>query len=137
MRTRCTGSRERCLTQSKQPIEIATTPRTAALFAPAQRTMTQSPQTGSMKQIALPTTELTVDEVMQRWPSTIRVFLDFGMRCVGCPIATFHSVDEACREHGIDLEKFLGRLRAAAQGAQMSRPGEAACGCPSASPNRA
>jgi hybrid cluster-associated redox disulfide protein len=27
------------------------------------------------------------------------VFLDFRMRCVGCPIATFHSVDEACDEH--------------------------------------
>ena len=72
-----------------------------------------------MKRTALPTTELTVDEVMRRWPSTIRVFLDFHMHCVGCPIATFHSVDEASREHGIDLVMFLSSLRRAAQAIEM------------------
>jgi hybrid cluster-associated redox disulfide protein len=107
----------------------------AALFAPAQRTVTASAQTGIMKKIALPTAELTVDSVMQRWPSTIRIFLDFGLNCVGCPIATFHSVDEACSEHGIDLEKFLERLRETA--AQTSAPAETGRDWPSASPNRA
>ena len=33
--------------------------------------------------------DLTVDDVMRRWPATIRVFLDFRMGCVGCPIAAF------------------------------------------------
>jgi hybrid cluster-associated redox disulfide protein len=68
-----------------------------------------------MKRIALPETEMTVDQVMQQWPCTIRAFLDFNMHCVGCPIATFHSVEEACREHGIDLVTFLRRLQAAAK----------------------
>jgi hybrid cluster-associated redox disulfide protein len=36
------------------------------------------------------------------------------MRCVGCPIACFHSVDDAAREHGVDREVFLGALRACA-----------------------
>jgi len=89
-----------------------------------------------MKRIAFPTTDLTVDDVMHRWPATIRIFLDFGMHCVGCPIAAFHAVDEACNEHGIDLVKFLERLRAAAQAAQTAPP-EGACDCPSASSNRA
>jgi hybrid cluster-associated redox disulfide protein len=53
-----------------------------------------------------------VDDVMRRWPASIRVFLDFRMGCVGCPIASFHSVDDACREHGIDREGFLAALRA-------------------------
>jgi hybrid cluster-associated redox disulfide protein len=34
------------------------------------------------------------------------------MGCVGCPIATFHTVDDASREHGIDNEAFLQALRA-------------------------
>jgi hybrid cluster-associated redox disulfide protein len=88
-----------------------------------------------MKKIALLTTELTVDEVMRRWPPTIRVFLDFSMHCVGCPIAPFHSVEEACREHGVDLAEFFGRLQAAAQSAKMPVQLEAERGCPSASPN--
>jgi hybrid cluster-associated redox disulfide protein len=58
--------------------------------------------------------EMMVDEVMRRWPATIRVFLDFRMNCVGCPIAGFHTVEDACREHGTASADFLTALRAAA-----------------------
>ncbi|MGY2906694.1 DUF1858 domain-containing protein [Bradyrhizobium sp. URHC0002] len=57
------------------------------------------------------TLDMTVDQVMKRWPASIRVFLDFRMGCVGCPIATFHSVDEASREHRIDGHALLASLR--------------------------
>lgn len=57
--------------------------------------------------------EMTVDEVMRRWPATIRVFLVFRMNCVGCPIAGFHTVEDACREHGAAPGHFLSALRAA------------------------
>ena len=56
---------------------------------------------------------LLVDVVMRRWPTTIRVFLNFKLGCVGCPIASFHSVDDACREHGIDQMSFMAALRRA------------------------
>jgi hybrid cluster-associated redox disulfide protein len=52
-----------------------------------------------------------VDEVMRSHPTTIRVFLDFKMGCVGCPIACFHTVDNACAEHGVDRGAFLRALR--------------------------
>jgi hybrid cluster-associated redox disulfide protein len=52
-----------------------------------------------------------VDDVMSAAPETIRVFLQFGMACVGCPIACFDTVDDACREHGVDRDAFLGALR--------------------------
>jgi hybrid cluster-associated redox disulfide protein len=52
-----------------------------------------------------------VDEVMRQWPATIRVFLDHKMRCVGCPIACFHTVDDACHEHGVNGAQFLAALR--------------------------
>ena len=56
---------------------------------------------------------LLVDDVMTCWPATIRVFLDFRLGCIGCPIASFHSVDDACREHGIDASHFMTALRGA------------------------
>ena len=52
-----------------------------------------------------------VDDVMRGAPETIRVFLEFRMGCVGCPIACFHTVDDACREHGVDRDAFLQALR--------------------------
>jgi hybrid cluster-associated redox disulfide protein len=57
------------------------------------------------------TLDMTVEQVMNRWPDSIRVFLDFRMSCVGCPIASFHSVDEASREDQIDGTAFLAALR--------------------------
>jgi hypothetical protein len=30
---------------------------------------------------------------------------------VGCPIACYHTVDDACREHGVDRDAFLDALR--------------------------
>ena len=52
-----------------------------------------------------------VEEVMTSYPATIRVFLDFKMGCVGCPIACFHTVDDACAEHGVNRGAFLRALR--------------------------
>ncbi len=60
---------------------------------------------------SMPTPDMTVDQVMNRWPASIRVFMDFRLNCVGCPIATFHSVDEACCEHKVDGDAFLGALQ--------------------------
>jgi hybrid cluster-associated redox disulfide protein len=51
-----------------------------------------------------------VDDVMGRSPQAIGVFLRFKMHCVGCPIACFHTVDDACREHGVDRQAFLAAL---------------------------
>jgi hybrid cluster-associated redox disulfide protein len=52
--------------------------------------------------------------VMTARPATIRVFLDFRMGCVGCPISAFHTVDDACMEHGVDRGEFLAALRVVA-----------------------
>jgi hybrid cluster-associated redox disulfide protein len=62
----------------------------------------------------MPTPDMTVDQVMNRWPASIRVFMNFKMGCVGCPIAAFHSVEEASREHNIDGSAFLDALQAVA-----------------------
>jgi hybrid cluster-associated redox disulfide protein len=109
--------------------------RFAVLFAPAQRAVTQALQSASMETLARPTTEQTVDDVMRRWPSTIHVFIEFRMHCVGCPIATFHSVEEACREHGIDLATFLRSLHRAVQASAVQVPVEADLDWPSARAN--
>jgi hybrid cluster-associated redox disulfide protein len=51
-----------------------------------------------------------VDDVMGDRPETIRIFLAFQMHCVGCPIACFHNVTDACREHRVDPDTFLAAL---------------------------
>jgi hybrid cluster-associated redox disulfide protein len=90
--------------------------RTVDLFAPAQ-----SPETAQMVlwrslemlEVKRPLTidpEMTVDEIMRRWPATIRVFIRNRMLCIGCPIGVFHTVKDACDAHRIDENIFSGEL---------------------------
>lgn len=59
--------------------------------------------------------DVTMDEIMRLWPSTIPVILRHGMLCVGCPIAGFHTTQDACDEHGVEPGPFLRDLEAAAR----------------------
>lgn len=54
-----------------------------------------------------------VDDILRAFPQTARVFLDNGMKCVGCPIGLFHTIDDACREHDLDRAMLLSELDAA------------------------
>ena len=57
--------------------------------------------------------DMSMDDIMRLWPATIRTILDYGLLCVGCPIASFHTVDDGIREHGIEERAFRQSLRAA------------------------
>jgi hybrid cluster-associated redox disulfide protein len=61
-----------------------------------------------------------VDDVMNEWPATIRVFLDRKMLCVGCPMGRFHTVADACREHGLECAPFLADLQSLADRREMA-----------------
>lgn len=56
-----------------------------------------------------------VDDIMREFPATIRIFLDYRMNCVGCPIGEFHTVEDSCREHNVNAEEFLAALRQSAR----------------------
>ncbi len=57
--------------------------------------------------------ELSVAEIMERWPATIAVFARHRFLCIGCPIGRFHTIRDAAREHGQSLELFRADIKAA------------------------
>lgn len=57
--------------------------------------------------------DLPLADLMSIWPATIPVFMRHRMLCVGCLIAPFHTIVDACAEYGIDEEAFSAELRAA------------------------
>lgn len=56
------------------------------------------------------TKEMTINEVIQKYPEAISTLLDYGMHCLGCPMAAPETIAEAVKAHNIDLEKFLNDL---------------------------
>lgn len=63
-----------------------------------------------------PDPDMTMDAIMRAWPVTISVLIRHRMLCIGCPVATFHTIPEACRAHGIDEGAFVSELGAAIAG---------------------
>lgn len=57
--------------------------------------------------------DMPVDEIMRRWPATIRVMIRNRMMCIGCPIGIFHTVADAAAAHAIDEASLTAELLAA------------------------
>jgi hybrid cluster-associated redox disulfide protein len=60
--------------------------------------------------------ETTVDEIMERWPETVPVFIGLGMLCVGCTFGRYHSLAGACEFHGLALRPVARLLGEAITG---------------------
>jgi len=54
--------------------------------------------------------DLTLEDLLKLWPETEPVFLRHDMLCVGCPVAPFHTVSEACQEYELDPATFYQEL---------------------------
>lgn len=52
----------------------------------------------------------TIQEILERWPHAAKVFLKYGMACVGCVMAPFETLAEALAAYRISLERFLADL---------------------------
>ena len=66
-----------------------------------------------MKEEKKITKEMTISEVVQKYPKTFSVFINYGLHCIGCPMAVGESsetIEEAAKVHHIDLKKFLKDL---------------------------
>ncbi len=66
--------------------------------------------------------DLTVGEIMHRWPSTIGVFIDLQLHCIGCPIGAFHTLTDAAHEHGVSIENLLAEISVAIDGDTRAGP---------------
>lgn len=59
--------------------------------------------------------KMTIGEVIKKYPKSAFVFIDYGLHCIGCPVAAGETIEEAARLHRVDLKKFLKDLKKAAK----------------------
>jgi len=67
------------------------------------------------KVCTLVTKEMTISEVLRKYPKTISIFIGYGLPCLGCPIASGETIEEAAKLHQIDLKKLLKNLNKIAE----------------------
>lgn len=54
--------------------------------------------------------EMIVEDILDRFPQAVGVFLHRRMHCVGCPIARFETLAEACHIYRQPLDSMLADL---------------------------
>ena len=56
------------------------------------------------------TKEMSIMDVVQKWPHTASIFMEFGMGCLGCAAARFENIEEGANAHGINADQLVAEL---------------------------
>jgi hybrid cluster-associated redox disulfide protein len=59
--------------------------------------------------------DITVKELLERYPQLLRTFMDLGLLCVGCPTEAFHTLADVAREYRLYPDQLRHRLQHAIQ----------------------
>ena len=57
--------------------------------------------------------DMTVEDVVTRWPQTADVFVQRNMACVGCPVSHLYTIAEAADVYKLPVADFVEELKAA------------------------
>lgn len=53
---------------------------------------------------------MKIEEVIKKYPETIEVFAKHGFHCLGCAAASFESIEDEAKAHGITSEEIVEEL---------------------------
>ncbi|WP_425060223.1 hypothetical protein SCACP_08960 [Sporomusa carbonis] len=56
------------------------------------------------------TKNMSIVEVVQKYPQTVEVFFKHGMGCIGCAAAQFENIEQGALAHGIDVDALIDDL---------------------------
>jgi len=56
------------------------------------------------------TGKTTIEEVLENFPNTVKVFMDFGIPCLVCGEPLWGTVEETAKKYNISLDELLTKL---------------------------
>lgn len=59
------------------------------------------------------TADMSIGEVVRKYPQTIETFINYGMGCFGCAAARFENIKQGTQVHGIDADALIADLNKA------------------------
>lgn len=54
--------------------------------------------------------DMTITDILRRYPQTLPVFERFGLECNDCQIAEFEELEHGATVHKVDLDALLAEL---------------------------
>ena len=68
--------------------------------------------------MALVKKEMTLGEIIEKYPDTAEVMASYGLHCIGCHLNSYETLEQGAKAHGMsdkDLEKMLKDVNKAAE----------------------
>ena len=53
---------------------------------------------------------MSIGDVLNIHRGTARIFMEFGMHCLGCPHSIGESIEDACAVHGANADELVHQL---------------------------
>lgn len=59
------------------------------------------------------TKDMSITEIVEKYPETVEILMSYGMHCFGCMAARFENIEQGALAHGIDVDKMMEDLNKA------------------------
>lgn len=58
------------------------------------------------------TKDMSILEIVQKYPQSLEVFAKYGLGCVGCAAARFENLEAGAKVHGFDPDEMVAEINA-------------------------
>jgi hybrid cluster-associated redox disulfide protein len=70
------------------------------------------------------TKDMTFDEVLKKYPATVKTFFQYGMHCFGCHLAVDETIEQGAMAHGVVVDELIKDLNKTVEEAKEISPEE-------------
>lgn len=56
--------------------------------------------------------EMSILDIVQKFPQSLEVFAKYGLGCIGCAAARFENLEAGARVHGFDPDEMVKEINA-------------------------
>jgi hybrid cluster-associated redox disulfide protein len=60
------------------------------------------------------TKDMAINTIVEKYPKTALVLMEYGFHCIGCPASQSETIEQGAELHQVDLKKLLEDLNKAA-----------------------
>lgn len=60
----------------------------------------------------LVTKEMSILDIVQKYPQSLEVFAKYGLGCIGCAAARFENLEAGAKVHGFDPDEMVAEINA-------------------------
>lgn len=64
----------------------------------------------------LVTKDMSIIDIVQKFPQSLEVFAKYGLGCIGCAAARFENLEAGAKVHGFDPDEMVDEINALIEG---------------------